>query len=325
VINWFTHVEYKERVDSQALTIQAIDLQAVTVLEQQLDFSLSVLKVESKVAQNFLRIVSFDDEAFSPENVELGMWRPSVYQEQVGYGLYVLDEFDPSKKTILLVHGINDSPRIFETFVGAIPDDYQLLLFHYPSGFPLEYTSYALEEMLDELNQRYDIPQLDVIAHSMGGLVSKGMMVHADELLRERLRVFISIASPFGGHNAAAAGINWAPVIAPVWWAMAPGSPYLQEIAALDLSQGPDHHLIYSQSHERGGESKEDDGVVTVASQLIDSSSSRAIATYGVADNHVGIVSNSCTLALVQAILDDGVHRASTPECAASEISSGYD
>lgn len=173
------------------------------MLDQQLDFSLSALRKDSKVAQNFLRLVVWDDDAFSAENVELGMWHPSAYQEQVGYGLYVLKEFDPGKKTILLVHGINDSPRIFEGLVGAIPEDYQLLLFHYPSGFPLEYTSYALKELLGELISRYDIPQLDVVAHSMDGLVSKGMMVQADEPIRDRLRVFVSISSPLGGHEAA--------------------------------------------------------------------------------------------------------------------------
>ena len=123
------------------------------------------------------------------------------------------------------------------------------------------------------------------------------------------------MSSPFGGHDAAAAGIKWSPVIAPVWWAMAPDSDYLQQIAALDLSQGPQHHLLYSYSHERGGKPEDDDGVVTVASQLIESSASQAIAVYGIADSHVGIVSNPCTLALVPVILNDGAHRASAPEC----------
>jgi hypothetical protein len=131
------------------------------------------------------------------------------------------------------------------------------------------------------------------------------MIYQADEALRQRMRVFISMSSPFGGHTAAAAGLKWSPVIAPVWWAMAPGSAYLQAIDGIDLTDGPNHHLMYSYSQERGGEREKDDGVVTVESQLVESASRNATAVYGIDDNHVGIVSNECTLALVPAIMQD--------------------
>ena len=208
-INWFRDMKGQDRVDPSSLRIQQIVLTSATVLERELDFSVTVLRDQSKVAQNFLRLVSWDDEAFSTENMKLGMWEPGKFQETVGFGFYVLKEFDPTKKSILLVHGINDTPRIFEELASAIPDDYQVLLYHYPSSFPLEYTSYALSETLDELVRRYQIPQLDVIAHSMGGLVSKGMLYQADEALRQKTRLFVSIASPFGGHAAAASGTKW--------------------------------------------------------------------------------------------------------------------
>ena len=278
IINWFSTMEGQDRVDTDALVNQQIDLASDIVLDQELDLSVSALREESNVARNFLRIVAWDDEVFSAENMELGMWKPLAFVEEVGYGLYVLKEFDPTQKSILLVHGINDTPRIFENFVAAIPADYQLLLFHYASASPLEYTSYRLNEALDELMRRYQIPQLDIVAHSMGGLVSKGMMYQADQKLRQRTRLFISIASPFGGHTGAASGLKWSPVIAPVWWGMAPGSSYLQKIDSVNLTQGPNHHLIYSYSHELGGEREEDDGVVTVESQLIESARRNAIA-----------------------------------------------
>ena len=314
-INWFSAMEGQKRVDYTTLVIQPINLTSTTVLDSELDLSLSALHEKSNIADNFLSIVSWDDEAFSAENMELGMWKPGAFQEKIGYGLYVLEEFDPTRKSILLVHGIYDTPRRFENLANAIPDDYQLLLFHYPSAFPLEYTSYILTQALDELIRRYQLPQLDVVAHSMGGLVSKGMMYQADEKLLQRTRLFITMASPFGGHSAAAAGLKWSPVIAPVWWAMAPGSDYLQIIDGVDLTQGPNHHLIYTYSHEVGGEREEDDGVVTVESQLIESAQRNAIATYGVADNHVGVVTNPCTLALVPAILQDGTSQVTVPEC----------
>jgi len=315
IINWFGDMQLEDRVDPDTLQIQTIELTSNTVLDQELDLSIAAVRKASKAARNFLRVVSWDEENFSDENMRRGMWEPGSFQKEVGFGLYVLKEFDPTQKSILLVHGINDTPRIFETLASAIPDDYQLLLFHYPSGFPLEYTSYLLNEVLDELIRRDQITQLDIIAHSMGGLVSKGMLIEANEAIRQRTRLFISIASPFGGHASAASGTKWSPVVAPVWWAMAPDSKYLQDIAGLDLSQGPSHHLIFTFSHEAGGESEGNDGVVTVKSQLAESAQRNATAIYGIADSHTGVVNNPCTLTLLTTILQDGATRATVPDC----------
>jgi hypothetical protein len=96
---------------------------------------------------------------------------------------------------------------------------------------------------------------------------------------------------------------------------MAPNSPYLQTIDGLDLSKGPRHHLIFTLSHEAGGKSEGDDGVVTVKSQLTSSAQRNATAIYGIADGHVSVASNPCTAALVRAILQDGSARAVVPEC----------
>jgi hypothetical protein len=149
----------------------------------------------------------------------------------------------------------------------------------------------------------------------MGGLVSKGMIYQADETLREKMRVFVSLASPYGGHSAAAAGLKWSPVIAPVWWAMAPGSSYLRTIDGVDLTNGPEHHLIYTYSQETGGAREEDDGVVAVSSQLADSAQKNAVAMYGVADNHVGVMHNTCVQDLVGSILSADGAGGIAPDC----------
>ena len=321
IINWVRDLEVEGQIDYDALQIQQINLTSKTELDVELDFSLEALHKDGKIPKNFLKTISWDDERFSAENVKLGMWEPSSFGEKIGYGLYVLKEFDPTKKSIVLVHGINDSPRVFENLVNAIPDDYQQLLFHYPSAASLDHTSYILSVALNEMIRRSQIPQLDVIAHSMGGLVSKGMIDQADEVVRQQMRLFVSIASPYGGHAGAAWGLK-SPVIAPVWVAMAPESSYLQKIAGLDLSKGPKHHLIFTFSHEAGGKSEGDDGVVTVKSQLTESAQHNATAIYGIADNHVGAVSNPCTLRLLTAILQDGTTRASVPDCGAANAGS---
>jgi pimeloyl-ACP methyl ester carboxylesterase len=315
VINWFRDMEGQERVDYDGLTIQEIRLSSATVLDQELDLSLASLRASSNAADNFLRVVTWDDEAFSAENTELGMWRPGLFQRQVGYGLYVLEEFDPTKKTVVFVHGISDTPVRFRSIVETMPADHQAVLFHYPSSFPLEYTSYLLQEALDEMNRRYELTSVDVVAHSMGGLVSKGMIYQADDTLRQKMAVFVTMSSPFGGHSAAAAGIKWSPVIAPVWWAMAPGSEYLTVIGSVDLTNGPEHYLVYTYSQETGGPREEDDGVVSVESQLADSAQKNAVAIYGIADNHTGVAVNPCVAGLIGNILDGDTDDAVPPDC----------
>jgi pimeloyl-ACP methyl ester carboxylesterase len=315
IVSWFANLEIDDRIDIPNLPVQVIELSTQTVLPGPLDLSLKALRSETKSAENFLRIVTWEEPNFSAENIELGMWQPQAFIKKLGFGLYVLDEFDPEKKHIVAVHGISDSPRVFRELADAIPDEYQLLMFHYPSSSSLEYTSYILSEAMDEVVQRYDIEQIDLLAHSMGGLVSKGLIYQASPDVRERMRLFISIASPFGGHAAASQGVKWAPVVAPVWWAMAPGSHYLETIDSLDLSSGPKHHLFYTYSHERGGARQEDDTVVSVESQLIESAESNATAIYPMADSHVGVMTNDCTLRMVPAILEDGSTAVSIPGC----------
>ena len=314
-ISWFGDIEIDDRVDIPSLQVQDIELSTENALPDSLDLSVEALAATTNRTKNFLRVISWDEPNFSAENIRMGMWQPQAFLKDVGFGLYVLEEFDPTKNVIVMVHGISDSPKVFRELTEAIPDDYQLLLFHYPSSSSLEYTSYALSEILDEIVQRYDVAQIDVVAHSMGGLVSKGMIYQASPDVRERMRLFVSIASPFGGHAAASAGTKWAPVVAPVWWAMTPNSTYLQTIDTLDLTQGPKHHLFYTFAHERGGERQEDDTVVSVESQLAASAQANALAIYPMADSHVGVMSNECTLGMVPAILADGDKAVTLPGC----------
>ena len=315
LINRFKDLDIQDQLDYDALREQSISLSSGNTLDQKLDLSIGALRKRSKAAANFLGEMTWEDERFSDENIRRGMWEPGAFQNQIGYGLYVLKEFNRNQKAILFVHGINDSPRVFQSLVDQLPSDYQFLLFHFPSGFPLEHTSYILTEAVEQVLRQYAIPQLDVIAHSMGGLVSQGMLYQLDEVLRPRVRNHITMSTPFAGHAAAQIGIDWAPAIAPVWWAMAPNSRYLRTISALDLSSGPNHHLIFSFSRDAEGDSEGDDGVVSVKSQLAYSAQRNVTGIYGIADNHAGVVDNGCTIELVRAILRDGNSKVPFPDC----------
>jgi len=266
-------------------------------------------------AARFLALVDWGDERFSDANIKRGMWEPLAFEREIGFGLYTLAPFDPQQKTIVFVHGVSDSPKAFRTLVERLPADYQILLFHYPSGFPLEHTSNVLAAALEELLRRTKISQVDIVAHSMGGLVTSGMLDKIKPAQRARIRHYVTIATPFAGHAAAKVGTQWAPAVAPVWWSMVPDSRYLQSIADLDLSNGPFHHLLFAYSHRPGGESKGNDGVVSVKSQLAYAAQHQATGVYGIADSHRGVLQSDCTAELVLAILVNGSRRIAFPRC----------
>jgi hypothetical protein len=96
---------------------------------------------------------------------------------------------------------------------------------------------------------------------------------------------------------------------------MAPNSNYLSTIDGLDLSNGPRHHLIYTYSHERGGERQDTDTVVSVESQLVESARTNAAAIYPIADSHVGVMTNDCILSMIPAILENGSKPVTIPGC----------
>jgi pimeloyl-ACP methyl ester carboxylesterase len=287
-------------------------------LEANLDFSIDALRDQIDTASNFLAETTWDDERFNDANVRLGMWQPYHFQQTIGYGLYTLEPFDPQRKTVLLVHGINDSPRVFREIVEKLLGDYQILLYHYPSGEPLQHTAYLASVAVGELIRRGGLEELNVIAHSMGGLVTAGLLFQLDAEQKQSIRTYVTISTPFAGHAGAALGVKWARTVAPVWWAMAPGSQYLNKLSELDLSAGPDHHLLFSYARERGGESHGDDGVVSVKSQLAPPMQRQTRGVYGIDDTHVGIMSNPCTLSILAAILQDGRQRVAYPLCTQS-------
>lgn len=78
-----------------------------------------------KVRHNYLRVVDFDDPRFSTQRTAQGAWQPLDFLSEVGYGLYVLEP-GPDKEPIVLLHGINDSPRVWRAAAAGIDRTLQL-------------------------------------------------------------------------------------------------------------------------------------------------------------------------------------------------------
>ncbi len=253
--------------------------------------------------------IDFDSFRFDAEYVQLGMWEPTRWYTEVDYGFYLLEPWDRTerKPMLLLVHGINGSPRDFRSMLRRLDtDDFNVALFHYPSGIGIDDNAYMLSQIMNELLIRTPGQEYVLLAHSMGGLVSKRFIELQDRSGRaDLIQKFITISTPWAGHRAAASGAKHSPVVAPVWEDMAPDSEFIRELSAYELPSELEYTLLFS----HGGNSvllpDANDGVVSLDSQLFPPMQDRADHLIGVSQDHVGILPTDRTVEIVGRLLDE--------------------
>lgn len=94
-----------------------------------------------------------------------------------GRGLLRPDEIEPRKRTVLLVHGLNANAKACENMARAFAAyGVQTLLFDYPDYLPIADIGKRLHADLTQLAAEYPDLKLIIVAHSMGGLVSRAAL-----------------------------------------------------------------------------------------------------------------------------------------------------
>ena len=284
------------------LRLAATDLQPAPAL----DLSLKVLYHEQpRMQSNYLQPVSFDDPRFSDANIRLGAWQPLSFMHELGYGLYLLAPWDEDKEPIILVHGINASPRDWQELAASLDlQRYQLVLYHFPSGLPLNNSAYMLSLGIRDLQLRHSPTRLHVFAHSMGGLVAR----HALQLLSEddnqRLCLFITLSTPWDGHPSAASGVRDVPLDIPVWRDLAPGSRYLQALFATPLPAHMRQWLLVSYAGNTRLLPEPNDGTVPLASELRTAAQDEAERLYLLDETHTSILNRKRSNAMLERALN---------------------
>jgi pimeloyl-ACP methyl ester carboxylesterase len=217
--------------------------------------------------------------------------------------VYFLEPYDRRKIPVLFVHGINGSPANFTYLIEHLDRRrFQPWVYYYPSGVHLAAIADHLNQTMAKLELRYRFPRFAVVAHSMGGLVSRGFILrHAQTAKAERIPLYVTLSTPWQGHKGAEIGIKYSPAVVRVWIDMAPGSDYLKSLFASPLPAGMAHHLVFTFKGSASGESG--DGVVTVASQMYPEAQREAVRLYGFDDTHDGVLSNKDASALLNDLL----------------------
>lgn len=283
-------------------------LQARAPIDQQ-NFSLGRFTVKSDV-------VHLDDPKFGPEIGRMGMWRFADFLFEIGPGVYFLEPYDAKKIPVLFVHGIGGYPQQFSSLIAKLDRErFQPWFYFYPSGFHLDGLAQHLTAVITELQARHDFDELAVVAHSMGGLVSRAFILqYARETGRQDIKLFVAISSPWGGSESAAK-IENAPedLVVYSWLDMNPAGPFLRNLfyTAPDyrkprpLPEDVEFHMLFGYQRKDGSLGPSGDGTLTVRSEARIEAVEAAKSVLPLDYDHVGILHSPEAAARLDRILHD--------------------
>lgn len=256
-------------------------------------------------------ITDLDNKIFAKKNGSLGYWKPFSFIKKIGIGIYFLDAYDPTKIPVLFVHGANGTPVDWHPIVAKLDrQQYQPWFFYYPTGIRLNSIAKYLNFIVHNLHGEYRFDTLHVVAHSIGGLVSRAFIIkNVVEDQQNYIEKFISISTPWGGVNTAALGVEKAPAIIPNWHDISPDSEFLQYIFKNSLPRDVKFHLLFG---VRGKCStlinmlmNNNDGTVEIASEIDYRAQADAIGFYGFDEGHASILTSNQVIDLLLAVLED--------------------
>jgi pimeloyl-ACP methyl ester carboxylesterase len=245
------------------------------------------------------KVTTLDDPRFDFETARKGIWEFYDFLAEGHAGIYFLEEYDPQRIPVLLVHGIGGTPRQFATLIGSLDRTrFQPWLLYYPSGGRLDTVVAWMDQLFTRLEVEFRFEKAAVVAHSMGGLVSRGFVLrHHDADGSDAVRTFVTISSPLGGMESAGEGVAHSPIVVRSWYGLAPGNPYLEGLFYKDPATRserrrlPPHvayHMLFGFSG--GGMSGSSDGTVSLASQLRAEAQEEALSLRGYDEDHTSIL-----------------------------------
>ncbi len=239
-------------------------------------------------------VTTLDDEIFVQKNGSLGYWKPLSFLKNVGVGIFFLEPYDPDKIPVLFVHGAVGTPVGWKPIVEQLDRQrYQPWFYYYPSGLRLDTIGGALNTLVTELSLKHHFKTLHIIAHSMGGLVSRDFIIkNVIEEQHTYIDKFISISTPWGGVSTAALGVKKAPAVVPSWYDVSPDSDFLKQIYENPLLEKIEFYLFFGVRGKCSMMMKNNDGTVEIASEIDHRAQADAAGFYGFDDDHMSILTS---------------------------------
>lgn len=295
---------------SKILSDFSIDLDIPFPPSQALTLHLEVRKTAPLAESLFYpkgSIRSLDDDIFSTRMATLGMYEPAAFLEEAPMMFYALEEDLGYKVPVVFVHGIDGSARDFSAIVAKLDRSrYRPWFFFYPSGNDLSQLSAMFYDIFLSGRTMFlgDMPMV-IVAHSMGGLVVRDALNRLSGNEKEtKVTQLITIASPLGGHPAAAMA-SQGPIVIPSWGDVDPDSKFMHRLRRHKLPAGLEYHLIYAFGNENTVKLGENsDGVVPLSSQLASQAQDESTSQFGFNDTHTGILTNPEAIKRILTIIE---------------------
>ena len=156
-----------------------------------------------------------------------------------------------------------------------------------------------------DLQSKYNFSEFYVVAHSMGGLVTRSFVKkYQQEIRPAKLGFVMTINSPLGGMKSAQKGVENSPIVVPAWRDVASGSDFIAELNAWHWPKNIPYHLVFSFETGEG-----DDGVVALESQIPHRLQSEAERIYGYNAQHTGILKDDRFVTNLIGILNKGASK----------------
>ncbi|MBB5353159.1 hypothetical protein HNR46_003413 [Haloferula luteola] len=235
-----------------------------------------------------------EEPRFSSDRGSRGYWEPASYPIESGVGIFFLENYDVHRIPILFVYGAAGSLQDWRPFLDHLDRSrYQAWFFHYPTGAKLDVMGSTLNSAIQLLHEAYGFRKMHVVAHSMGGLVSRDFLLKNRRDGHSYVHRFVSISTPWGGQEFARSGVRRAPSVIPSWYDLVPNSTFQQRIFSESISGKTPHLLLYGhRSQSSLVLPAENDGTVSVASETHPQAVADAVEVRGYDEGHVSILSN---------------------------------
>jgi len=133
----------------------------------------------------------------------LNRWFHLGVQDWKGKGLKIPEGFQPTRRTVLLIHGLEANAAAMAGLARACRNwGVQVVTFSYPNDGPIAESGQRLRRDLQSLCARYPRLRLVIVAHSMGGLVARYSLEHPGKSPRCVTDLF-TLGTPHRGSHMA--------------------------------------------------------------------------------------------------------------------------
>lgn len=258
-------------------------------------------------------IMDLNDECFLEEHGRQGYWEPVSFFKALGGNIYFLEEYDPLKIPILFIHGAGGTPKGWKYFVNNIDRTrFQPWFFYYPTGARMRSMSHLLLWKLINLQIKYQFDTIYITAHSMGGLVARSFIMDYGTGF-PFVKLFISLATPWGGNKMAEYGVEQSPAVIPCWIDLQPDGDFIQSLYRAKMPETVNFYMFYGYRGSRNPFRSNNDGTLTLSSLLDRRSQAEAKMNYAFDEDHASIIYSKEVLEQYNTIINSfyAKHRAS--------------